>query len=602
MKRRIIFTVSVFVATLLLMAVQKPLFMAFNISLAAGTSVADWFAVIWHGLRLDCTVAGYITLLPALVAMLSVLFPSRVWRTVLRVYFALVSLFVAAVFSSDLGLYAAWGYRLDNSVLFYLRTPAEAMASVTAAQIVLHTAIFLIYGGVLYVAYHFLCCILPDTTVTHRATWCGVMFLLTAMLVIPMRGGFSVATANVSNAYFSSNMFLNHSAVNPVFSFLSSLGDKEEQTTRYDMLSDAAIKAIVSPLMPRYGATTDTLLRTERPNIVLIIMESFGRSFTDATVDGKPLCPNIMRLRGEGVWFENMYANSFRTDRGTVSVVSGFPSQPTMSIMKNPSKSRHLPSVAVALDSVGYVSSFMYGGDLNFTNTASYLYSMGYTELTAQKDMHLASPVSKWGYADDAVCRLFAQQYESKSQSGKPFFATLLTLSSHEPFDVPMHRLKDPLLNSVCFADSCVGAMIDRMKASSSWSNTLVIIVADHAYRYPYGIENSSVARYRIPMLWLGGALREPREVDTYCSQIDIAPTVLAQMGLPQTAFRFGHNIFSNDSHYGCFTFKDGAGYVDASSASVWDYTAGAAVTADTTSVRRAQALVQQTYRAIRNL
>lgn len=600
MKRRILFIILFFLATVAVMAVQKPLFMWFNAALYTDVSVVDWFRVLLHGLHLDCSVAGYLTVLPVMIVAVSVWVPRKWWRKVLLWYFALVAVLVSVIFSADLGLYENWGYRIDRSVLFYLQTPRDAVASITAVQAIAHCAIALAYGALMFVVYRSVLRILGEVAaVKHRVAGCAVSLILVCLLIIPIRGGFDVAVANVSSVYFSDNMVLNHAAVNPVFSLASSLGNKEELTDRYEFLSDDELDRQCELLRPCL-TPQQQVLDTVRPNIVLVIVESFGRTLTDEVVDGRAVSPNFERLKSQGVWFENMYANSFRTDRGLVSILSGFPSQPTMSIMKNPIKSRRLPSLAGRLDSLGYVSSFTYGGDLNFTNTASYLYNMGFNELTEQKNLHVDAPTSKWGYADDVVCDVFASQVEAKYEAGKPFFAVLLTLSSHEPFDVPTDEFSDKLLNSVYFTDSCLGELVGRLSLNEGWRNTLLVFVADHAYRYPYGISNSAPERYRIPMLWLGGAVREPLAVDTYCSQMDIAPTVLSQMGVAASEFTFGRNVFAPCNHFGYYTYNDGVGFVTDSTSTVIDCTSHEVVSADSLNKKSAEAIVQQTYRVIR--
>lgn len=72
---------------------------------------------------------------------------------------------------------------------------------------------------------------------------------------------------------------------------------------------------------PGADAGTPRLLRSDRPNVVLILLESFGRTIMDETVNGEPVMPNMQRFKREGVWFENFFANSFRTDRGQVAVL-----------------------------------------------------------------------------------------------------------------------------------------------------------------------------------------------------------------------------------------------------------------------------------------
>ena len=250
--------------------------------------------------------------------------------------------------------------------------------------------------------------------------------------------------------------------------------------------------------------------------------------------------------------------------------------------MKLPAKSRNLPSIARSLAGEGYATSFAYGGDLNFTNQSSYMYATGWQELIWQKDLRFDAPAADWGYDDALMCDWFADRVIALSDAGKPFLAGLLTLSSHTPFDVPYSKFDDKMLNAMAFSDECVGKMIDRLKASPAWKDLLVVLVADHGYPYPRTLTYNEPLRHRIPMIWTGGAVARPRVVEDYAAQIDIAATLLAQLGVAHDDFDYSKDIFAPTPprKFAYYTFNDGFGVVDASGEAVWDATAGRAVTA----------------------
>ena len=241
-----------------------------------------------------------------------------------------------------------------------------------------------------------------------------LLILFLGLDFLAIRGGVTTAVANVSKVYFSENIALNHAAVNPTFSFISSISSGDD-LNRYDYFDAEICADNFAQIMGQSGAEpTVQLLKNQRPNIVLIIAESFGRSTIDEVVGGRNVAPEFQRLKGEGVWFENVIASSFRTDRGVLATLSGFCSQPTMSVMKYPQKASRLPSVAGALRSVGYSTSYIHGGDLNFTDMAGYLYATGFDKLVALKDLSFDAPTSKWGYADDVVSDYFIDFIEQK--------------------------------------------------------------------------------------------------------------------------------------------------------------------------------------------
>ena len=604
----LLFLGALFAMSLLVMAIEKPLFLLWYHAQAAEASAAELALVVWNGLKLDQTVAGYITALPLLVVLAALWIPGRWSRSVLKGYLLVIAAVAATAFAANLALYEYWAFPLDSSVLQYLASPKEALASVTAGQLLLQLLVAAaVFGGMAWCYLRVLRLYDPARRSTHRAGRTLVLLLAAGVLFLPIRGGVSVATANVSKVYFSGRMFLNHAAVNPLFSFLSTLSDGDDALYEYEFFPEPERAAIFEPLrgdLPA-GIGTDTLLRTRRPNVVLFLVESFGRSTVDERVGGEPVAPEFQRLKGEGVYFDNLFANSFRTDRGTVAVLSGFPAQTKMSVMKLPVKSQRLPSIARSLRREGYATSFYYGGDLNFTNTASYLYGTGFDRLTWQKDLHFDAPTSKWGYADDVVIDAFTDHVLAEAASQRPFFAAMLTLSSHEPFDVPFAKFDDPMLNAMAFTDACLGRFVERVRQTPVWDDLLVILIADHAYPYPYGIANSDALRHRIPMLWLGGAVRRPAVVETYGSQSDLAATLLAQLGIAHGDFLFSRDLFDPARpKFGYWCFNNGFGVADAGGTTIFDCTSARVISPDSTAaqLRDGKAMLQTTYKAIREL
>lgn len=604
----LLFLGALFAMSLLVMAIEKPLFLLWYHAQAAEASAAELALVVWNGLKLDQTVAGYITALPLLVVLAALWIPGRWSRSVLKGYLLVIAAVSAMAFAANLALYEYWAFPLDSSVLQYLASPKEALASVTAGQLLLQLLVAAaVFGGMAWCYLRVLRLYDPARRSTHRAGSTLVLLLAAGVLFLPIRGGVSVATANVSKVYFSGRMFLNHAAVNPLFSFLSTLSDGDDALYEYEFFPEPERAAIFEPLrgdLPA-GIGTDTLLRTRRPNVVLFLVESFGRSTVDERVGGEPVAPEFQRLKGEGVYFDNLFANSFRTDRGTVAVLSGFPAQTKMSVMKLPVKSQRLPSIARSLRREGYATSFYYGGDLNFTNTASYLYGTGFDRLTWQKDLHFDAPTSKWGYADDVVIDAFTDHVLAEAASQRPFFAAMLTLSSHEPFDVPFAKFDDPMLNAMAFTDASLGRFVERVRQTPVWNDLLVILIADHAYPYPYGIANSDALRHRIPMLWLGGAVRRPAVVETYGSQSDLAATLLAQLGIAHGDFLFSRDLFDPARpKFGYWCFNNGFGVADAGGTTIFDCTSARVISPDSTAaqLRDGKAMLQTTYKAIREL
>ena len=582
MKKRVQTVVATYLLSLLLMVIQKPIFLLCYADKAAGATLAECLSVIWHGLVLDSTTAGYLTVVPWLVMLLTIWInlSERTVQRVLKWYYIIITFVVSLVVSVDMGLFRYWDFRLDSTILQYIVTPKEAAASVTAMDVISTSLLFVAYAATMWFTLRVIYRRYRATIIaTSRRVLCTLGFLLIGGLTfLAIRGGVGHAVANVSMVYFSDNSFLNQAATNPVFSFLSSSLRSELDADDYHYFDESQRQQIISSLYadPSLVAPCDSLLTTERPDIVLVILESFGRNVTDEKVDGEWVTPNIQALKQEGVWFENIIASSFRTDRGQVSVMSGWPAHPVASIMKYPLKARSLPSIAAELKLEGYTTSFTYGGDANFTNTASYLYNTGIETIYDEKNISLDSEhrTTQWGYNDAAMCDYFADQVLDLSQRESPFFASMLTLSSHEPFEVPHNAFDNKILNATHFTDEALGKMITKWKASPAWKDMLVVMIADHGMGYPEDLPLGALARQRIPMLWTGGAVREPRIINTYGSQSDMAATLLAQMGIAYKANPFSKNLLdAAQPHFGFWTYNNALGIIDAEGYVIFDCT-----------------------------
>lgn len=522
-------------------------------------SISDFFSVMFHGLPLDLSLAGYLTAIPGFLLIASAWTNSSVLKRIKQVYFSIIAIVMSCILIIDLGLYGFWGFRLDATPIFYFfSSPKDAMASVSIWFILLGVLAMLMYATILYGIFY---AILirekaPLKIPYQRQNVSFVLLLLTAILFIPIRGGFSVSTMNLSKVYYSQNQQMNHAAINPAFSFMYSMTHQNNFDKQYRFMAPEVADKLFHSLLDQPVSSTDTIpqvLNTQRPNIILVILESFSTHLM-ATMGGEPnVAINMDKLGKEGVFFTHFYANSFRTDRGLASIISGYPGQPSTSIMKYPEKTDGLPSIPRSLKKAGYKLEYYYGGDADFTNMRSYLVSAGIEKIISETDFPRSDRPGKWGAPDHILFQRFIKDLKQEKQQ-EPFFKIVQTSSSHEPFDVPFYRLDNKILNAFAYADSCVGDFVRQYKETPLWKNTLIVLVPDHLGAYPHPVENP-LQGHTIPLIFIGGAVKEPQTVDTYASQIDIAATLLGQLGLPHDDFTFSKNIFNpNSPHFGYFT------------------------------------------------
>ena len=554
---------------------QKLAFLFFTRPAGEELTLQDLLAVCGHGLSLDSSVLGYLLVFPLLIVGLSGILAPHPLRKVLTGYHGFISLLLALMTIGDLRLYPFWGFKLDATIFQYLDTPGEAVASVDLSFILVSLLLVALWTIGLFFALRWS---LQGVWEKPRRPWLTLTasLLSLAPTFLLIRGSVTQATANVGQVYFTDRPWLNHAAVNPTFSLISSLTKLEDYDAEYNFFPEEERAKLFAGLYPPPSPAADTLLKTTHPNILLILMESFGARYVGC-LGGEPgVSPHFDRLAQEGVLFTQCYANSYRTDRGMLSTLSGYPSFPKHSLMKLPAKSRTLSSLALQLKGQGYSTSFFYGGDANFTNTRGYLVSTGYDKVTDEHTLSRQLPRSNWGVPDAPMLDLVYEEIQREPQ-GRPWHKLLLTLSSHEPFDVPYQRLERPVPNAFAYLDASLGSFIDRLKATPAWKNLLVICIADHGYTEDgRGVRNVPEAQH-IPLLLLGGALRQAKQIDVLLTQSDLVATLLAQLQLPYTDFPFSRNVLGSSYSYpfAYYTFNDGFGFIDSTGVTVVDNALG---------------------------
>lgn len=602
--KQILWFIKTYATFLVLFILQKPLFIL--VEKASATQPIDSYfssslAAMWHGLTLDLAMAGYFSILPGILLLVSLWIRKELVRPVLNAYFGIAAFLGAFILVLNLGLYPYWGFPLDSMPIYYfLSSPTDALASVSFLYVLLMLLIIVLST----VAVWFLLRMpsddkrryrsrysnygfgdfgggrrsYPSDMERHRGRSSIILLLLIALLIIPIRGGFGVSTNNTGKAYFSSNIFLNHAAVNPIFSLMESINHDEDFSKQYRYLSDAEANKIFKTMISTSDQNTYPLLNAENfkkgsPDILIVVMEGFASDMLPSIGTQKDVAVQLDSIAQSGILFTRFYANSFRTDRGLVSILSGYPAQPTMSIMRLPQKAAQLPSLPKSLAKAKhYESTYYYGGDIDFAHQRSYLYSQGFERIISDSDFPVEDRLSKWGAHDDKVAQRLLDDLKKEQHVNHPMFRVLQTSSSHEPFEVPYNRLKDQRLNAFAYTDSVIGSLLRQYSKLPRWKNTLVVLVPDHVGWFKDGLNNFDRNRYQIPLILTGGAIARPMKVGLIGSQHDIAATLLGQLGIKHDDYLFSKNMMSDATpKFAFFDVPDAFGVVSEENSIIFD-------------------------------
>ena len=582
--------------------------MAVYHSVMGDISIADWFRVITHGVAMDCSMAGYLTIVPALLSIVSIWTSSRAVTIISNIYIALTSALISIVAVTDLALYGYWNFRLDTTPFFYFfSSPSSALASVSLLAAVggfLATGLLTVGLYILIKKTAGSISIVPDRSIPSSVA----TLILTVALIIPIRGSFTVSTMNLSRSYFSSNQRLNHAAINPMFSLMYSATHQSDFASQFRYFdNDEADRIFAELSAPVQIAEPDTiapLFTIDRPDIYIIILESFSAHLMPS-LGGEPIATGLDSIASTGLLFSNFYASGARTDRAIPAILSAFPAQPTTSLMKFAKKIEHAPSWPKSLKELcDYDLSYYYGGDANFTNMLAYLVSAGFDNIVSDKDFPVSLRTSKWGAHDHVVFDRAWNEIVTDSATSTPRLRVIQTSSSHEPFEVPYSdpRFDDSSRkNAFAYADKSVTAFIDSLSSSSLWKKSVVVITPDHYGVYPEHLDNP-LDRHHVPLVITGGAVnRTPGVVTTIADQTAIAATLLSALGLDSSLFTYSRDLFDNSkSHYAFFSEPGLAAFVTPTDTAVinldTDRPLIASGTAPSAALDRCKAILQTIY------
>lgn len=578
MIKRVVFILKYWLGWIIFFDVARLVFILSNTHELKQDTWNEVLWALWYGLLMDVSMAAYITLpviLFTIVSVFGLIFQKSVC---FKIYTATIVFIVLIILFADIGLYKAWGFRLDDTFMRYLSTPIEVWASVSHLPVTLIILSFIIiFSGLIFLSNKFLSRINFQPILKKKLIVLLVLFLVGAAFIIPIRGGFQLAPLNQSSVYFSQNNFANMAALNAPWNFVHALTHHANNKENPFLVEGSDnVSSSIDSLFISNGKTLQLIDIKEHPgpNVLIIVWESLTGKAINYVVDGKEILPGMNQLIKEGIYFSNIYATGDRTDKGIVAVLSGYPAQPTTSIVKEPGKASKLATLGEIFAEKGYNNSFYYGGELEFANMKAYLLQANFKHFISINDFDKKDQNSKWGAHDGVVMKRLQADLQNESQ---PFFVTWLTLSSHEPYEIPVDKIltgkndTQKYLSSLHYTDSIVFSFIRNAQLQSWWKNTLIVVVADHGHRLP--VNNDRSSDFKIPLLFLGGVLdSSARTIDKVGGQTGLPATLAHQLGWDTEKFYLSRDLLDSTSKpWAMFSFNNGFGFMQPGKKIVYD-------------------------------
>lgn len=580
MKIRFRYFLLTYVLFVVIFVFEKPLFMLRHLSQFKASSFSEWMSVIWNGLSLDLTAAAWLTVIPGLLLTCTIWSRKKLWRRLAKIYFLLASLLMAGVFVADMAVYPNTGSKLTANSLGALLTQPSAVFGDSVWSVLGGFLAVLIFAMLFFVVFYL--CLLGSEKLERKLLplnpllFTLLFLLLEVVLLVPVLKGMGANGMDVSKAYFSANKRLNLAAVNPLYSAMATWqgkgialpeikfpiarksGEKKEESGEKREGADALFDPVVNG---EQAKPSRAILNTPKPNVLVVVLKNMPASLIGAMGGDKNVTVCLNELVPQGLLFNHIYATSTNAADGLRALLNG-----EVSASQQPS-----PSLVNTLRNEGYLAAYYSGLDIDGTNLRSQLKTAGFQGFVSQTDFSVADRQNSWGVHDFPVFNaLLAELRNEKTQ--KPWIRMVQTASAQPPYTVPYHRVKDQLENNAfAYSDACLGHFISELKKLPQWEKTLVVVTSDCVGSYPQQNELSA-GRFHIPMLLLGGALKETGVVDTYGSQADLAATLLAQLGLSHKAFTYSKDLLSDAApHFAYFSTPNGYGMLSADNQLVID-------------------------------
>lgn len=561
---------------LIVFALYRVMFLFSYTGYLNDVTILEQLGVFIHAFRLDLSAIGYLLALPFIFKTVQLLINDKRLKIILgRILFLINSLFallVALISAGELGTYGEWEGKLSAKIFVHLAKPSEVFATASTIDTVRFLIVVTVLTGSFALLYRKWLLDLYAELSNKIVTLLTSLFL--GGIFFLMIRGWQPIPIQLSNAYFSSNQFLNDVAVNTFWSFANSIDkmNKGKQENPFDMVDTKTAQNITNNLFSLESNQAPEILKNKRPNIVFIILEGWSGDMIESLGGYKDIAPEFEKLSKEGLLFDDFYSAGWTSDQAMSAIFSSAVVFPNYTIINDPEFFRKLPAITDELHPLGYNSSYFFGGDLDYGNIKAYLLNKNFQLVKDEEVYDEVYPRGKLGVQD---AYMFQQYIKEIDQLKEPFFTNLFTLSTHSPYDYEGKRPFDwgddenNYINSINYADSCLGKFFELAKPKKWYSNTLFVVVSDHTHASPKMRRVCDKNRARVPLLFYGDVLKykfRGYRSHKIGNHLDISSTLLNQLDVSSDKYIYSKNLLDTISPgFATFTFHNGIGWVNPS-------------------------------------
>ncbi len=524
------------------------------------TATGKLLEILLQGIRVDIIQLSLLALIPLLLApVLAIKRLFKFWQIFTYAWVILAIVLLVFLEAATPGFIGEYDVRPNRIFVEYLKYPNEVFSMLWRG---FKVDVFAGLGFTLLALWAMRRFMRPWLSASpnwsNKKLWLvwPLIFLITAFAI---RSSIGHRPANPALFAITPDSMVNSLILNSGYSVIYavySLRHESKSSAIYGKMDKADIFKLTGATdidIPTLKTLTPSVKRDKPLNLVIILQESLGAGFVES-LGGKPVTPNLEKLKEQGIWFEQLYATGTRSVRGIEAVVTGFQPTPADSTVKLSLSQKNFFTLASLLAKQGYSTEFIYGGETHFDNMQGFFMGNGFQQVIGQKDYKNPVFVGSWGASDEDLLNKTHEQLLQHHASGKSFFTLAFSSSNHAPFEFPDGRIdlyeqpKATENNAVKYADYAIGQFFEKAQKSAYWKNTLFLIVADHDIRVR-GNTLVPIEHFHIPGLILGADI-QAKKITSIASQIDLPVTMLSLMGISAQHPMTGHDVSNKPADY----------------------------------------------------
>lgn len=380
----------------------------------------------------------------------------------------------------------------------------------------------------------------------------GWRVLTIGLLVLASRGGTQLIPLQPLDAARYGGAATLPVVLNTPYSMLMSFGKPQLEERNYmpQAEADRLWPVVHAPQHVRH----DLVISAHRPNVVVMILESFSAAYSGTLSGGESYMPFLDSLMGHSLNFTRAYANGRRSIDGIPAILASLPELMDEAFLTSRYASIPFTSLASVLTDDGYRTSFYHGGRNGtmgfdgFTRSAGFHRYVGMNEYPNGK----ADYDGNWGIRDRPFLQFWAQELAKEEE---PFFSTMFTLSSHHPYRLPKEEAErfaggtQNIHPTLRYTDDALRQFFATVRSMPWYDNTLFVITADHtADLERTGVHGDLPIDYWVPLLYFAPGVTDAKlpspstgkQRDAVTQHIDILPTILDLVRLQRPVFSFG--------------------------------------------------------------